>query len=195
MKCPPGARHFPGTTSAEIFDGILNRTPIAPVRLNPELPEDFERIVNKCIEKDLNLRYQHASDLRADLLRMKRDLGGSASGFMVRDSDSRRSGVQAAPPAAAAESGGTIHPSGRHDDVKAGEPGSSSVRAGSGQAAGQQAGETERFRRQRAETRNRAQPFAGQDKQAAPLQSHRGRARAHWCCLWRSGHIFICIAE
>ncbi len=134
-----GRQAFSGTTSAEIFDGILNRTPIAPVRLNPELPEDFERIVNKCMEKDLNLRYQHASDLRADLLRMRRDLG-SPSGFMVRDSDSRRSGVQAAPPAAAAESGGTIHPSGRHDDARTSEPAPSTM--GAARAAGR-AGETD----------------------------------------------------
>ena len=64
---------FHGESTAEIFDAILNRTPLAPVRLNPSLPPDLERIVNKAVEKDRNLRYQHAADIRADLQRLKRD--------------------------------------------------------------------------------------------------------------------------
>ena len=68
-----GRQAFSGSTSAEVFDGILNRAPIAPVRLNPEIPAEFERIINKAIEKDAALRYQHAADLRADLQRLKRD--------------------------------------------------------------------------------------------------------------------------
>jgi eukaryotic-like serine/threonine-protein kinase len=64
---------FRGESTGEIFDAILNRTPVPPIRLNPDLPTDLERIVLKCLEKDRNLRYQHASDLRTDLQRLKRD--------------------------------------------------------------------------------------------------------------------------
>src|SRR5450755_1909380 len=68
-----GKQTFSGNSSAEIFDAILNRTPVAPVRLNPAVPADLERIINKALEKDRNLRYQHASELRTDLQRLKRD--------------------------------------------------------------------------------------------------------------------------
>jgi tetratricopeptide (TPR) repeat protein len=61
-----------------VFDSILNRDPVPPVRLNPGLPAELERIIGKCLEKDRNLRYQHASEIRADLERLKRD-SGSAS--------------------------------------------------------------------------------------------------------------------
>ena len=64
---------FRGDTSGVIFDSILNRAPIPPVRLNPDLPVDLERIVAKCLEKDRSLRYQHASEIRTDLQRLKRD--------------------------------------------------------------------------------------------------------------------------
>jgi eukaryotic-like serine/threonine-protein kinase len=68
-----GKQTFSGNTSAEIFDAILNRTPVAPVRLNPDMPPKLEDIINKALEKDRNLRYQHAADLRSDLQRLKRD--------------------------------------------------------------------------------------------------------------------------
>jgi serine/threonine protein kinase/Tol biopolymer transport system component len=68
-----GRQAFSGGTSAEIFDGILNRSPIPPLRLNPQIPAELERIINKSLEKDPGLRYQHASDLRSDLQRLKRD--------------------------------------------------------------------------------------------------------------------------
>src|SRR6202011_359027 len=54
-------------------DSILNRAPVSPVRLNPDLPVELERIIDKCLEKDRNLRYQHASEIRTDLQRLKRD--------------------------------------------------------------------------------------------------------------------------
>jgi eukaryotic-like serine/threonine-protein kinase len=68
-----GQQAFSGNTSAEIFDGILNRTPVAPVRLNPAVPPKLEDVVTRALEKDPDLRYQHASDMRSDLQRLKRD--------------------------------------------------------------------------------------------------------------------------
>ncbi len=64
---------FRGDTSALIFQAILDRAPVPAVRLNPDLPAKLEDIINKALEKDRNLRYQHAADIRADLQRLKRD--------------------------------------------------------------------------------------------------------------------------
>jgi eukaryotic-like serine/threonine-protein kinase len=75
-----GALPFRGESTGMIFDSILNRTPVSPVRLNPDLPADLERIVNKCLEKDRSLRYQHASDIRTDLQRLKRDTESGQAG-------------------------------------------------------------------------------------------------------------------
>ena len=68
-----GLLPFRGDTSGVVFNAILEREPIAPVRLNPDLPLRLEEIIRKALEKDRNLRYQHAADLRADLQRFKRD--------------------------------------------------------------------------------------------------------------------------
>ena len=70
-----GRQAFSGPTSGAIFDAILNKAPVPPVRLNPDLPQGLERILNKALEKDRTLRYQHASELRADLQRLRRDTG------------------------------------------------------------------------------------------------------------------------
>src|SRR5580658_8621289 len=67
-----GMLPFRGETSAMICEAIVNRAPVAPVRLNPDLPADLERIINKCLEKDRNLRYHSAADLETDLKRLKR---------------------------------------------------------------------------------------------------------------------------
>ena len=75
-----GQLPFRGDSTATIFDAILNRTPIPPLRLNADVPSDLERVIAKCLEKDRNLRYQHASDIRTDLQRLKRD---SASGTIA----------------------------------------------------------------------------------------------------------------
>jgi eukaryotic-like serine/threonine-protein kinase len=68
-----GQLPFLGESTATIFDAILNRVPVAPVRLNPSLSVEVERIIDKALEKDRNLRYQSAAEMRSDLLRLKRD--------------------------------------------------------------------------------------------------------------------------
>src|SRR5262252_2292256 len=83
-----GQHAFPGSTSAIVFDGILRSTPTSPLTLNPSLPVEFARILNKALEKDRHCRYQVAAELRADLKRLQ------------RESDSGR--VQATPPSGAA---------------------------------------------------------------------------------------------
>jgi eukaryotic-like serine/threonine-protein kinase len=68
-----GTMPFRGESSGVIFKAILDGTPTSPVRLNPNLPTELERIIDKCLEKDRNLRFQHASEIRTDLQRLKRD--------------------------------------------------------------------------------------------------------------------------
>ena len=82
-----GAMPFRGDTPAAIFDAILNRDPAPALRLNPELPTRMDDIVLKCLEKDPELRYQHASDIKTDLQRLQR---GSDSSLAGRSSDSGR---------------------------------------------------------------------------------------------------------
>ncbi len=92
-----GRPAFTGSTSAVIFDAILHKAPTSPVRLNPEVPEELERIINKALEKDRDLRYQHASELRADLKRLQRDSSSARSATV----DARQRGAPevATPPA------------------------------------------------------------------------------------------------
>ena len=68
-----GRRAFTGSTSAAIFNDILNHAPTSPVRVNPDLPDELEHIINKTMDKDRDLRYQSAADLRTDLKRLKRE--------------------------------------------------------------------------------------------------------------------------
>jgi eukaryotic-like serine/threonine-protein kinase len=91
-----GQLPFRGESTATVFEAILNRAVVAPVRLNPDVPPELERIIYKCLEKDRNLRYQHASELRADLQRMKRD---SESGRSAAPTSARVMVARAAVPA------------------------------------------------------------------------------------------------
>jgi eukaryotic-like serine/threonine-protein kinase len=95
-----GVLPFRGETSGVIFDAILNRAPVAPVRLNPDLPPKFEEIVSRALEKDRNLRYQHASDLRADLQRLKRDMD---SGRVTAVTEVASTSAAQIPPASSAQ--------------------------------------------------------------------------------------------
>ena len=91
-----GRLPFEGNTSAVIFDAILNRAPVSPVQLNPGLPPKFEDILNKLLEKDRELRFQTAAELRGDLKRLKRD---SSSGKIATISSSTSTSVPSATPA------------------------------------------------------------------------------------------------
>ncbi len=82
-----GSVPFRGETSAVIFESILGRAPVSPVRMNPDVPSELERIINRALEKDRELRYQHASEMRAELQRLKRDTdsGRSAAATAIAD--------------------------------------------------------------------------------------------------------------
>jgi serine/threonine protein kinase/tetratricopeptide (TPR) repeat protein len=82
-----GQLPFRGESSAVIFESIMNRPPVSPVRLNPDLPPEFERIIRKALEKDRELRYQSAADLRSDLKRLKRELDSARSSGSVAPAD------------------------------------------------------------------------------------------------------------
>ena len=81
-----GTLAFRGDTSGAIFDSILNRTPSPAGRLNSDTPSKLEEIINKCLEKDRSLRYQHASDIRTDLRRLKRDSESAKSSVTTSES-------------------------------------------------------------------------------------------------------------
>ena len=83
-----GLPAFPGNTSALVFDAILHKAPVSPVRLNPQLPPDFERIVNKALEKDRRLRYQNAGDMAVDLKRLRREVESGHTGVVPAYSSS-----------------------------------------------------------------------------------------------------------
>jgi serine/threonine protein kinase/tetratricopeptide (TPR) repeat protein len=78
-----GALPFRGESSGVIFKAILDAAPTPAVRLNPDMPPDLERIINKALEKDRNLRYQHAADMRTDLQRLKRDTESGKSAAVI----------------------------------------------------------------------------------------------------------------
>jgi eukaryotic-like serine/threonine-protein kinase len=121
-----GQLAFRGDSTATIFDAILNRTPVAAVRLNPDVPAEFEHIINRALEKDRNLRYQHASEMRAELQRLKRDTetGRAIAASSGTPAVAQENGSQAAqPPSPASGSSPALAPSPSSSAVRVAEVG------------------------------------------------------------------------
>src|SRR5260221_5995125 len=106
-----GTLAFRGESTAVIFKAILDEAPVSPLRLNPELPAGFEPIVYKALEKDRNLRYQSAADLRSDLARLKRDMDSGRSGSVALSSGVPVFAASSAEVSAASAAAGVTAPS------------------------------------------------------------------------------------
>jgi serine/threonine protein kinase len=106
-----GTLPFRGESTGVIFDAILNRAPAPAVRLNPNLPPKLEEIINKALEKDRNLRYQHASEMRADLQRLKRDID---SGRQIPEASAEAATAAAAQPTHTASSPAVVAAAKQH---------------------------------------------------------------------------------
>ncbi len=125
-----GAVPFRGDTSAVIFDAILNRAPVQALRLNPEMPARLEEIINKALEKDRDLRYQHASEIRSDLKRLQRDSGSGRTPALTQEGV-QESGAGSSTAQAGAQSGSGIATGG----VAAGSVAASGASGAAGSAA------------------------------------------------------------
>jgi eukaryotic-like serine/threonine-protein kinase len=88
-----GKQAFPGSTSAVVFDNILHNAPVAPVSINPEVPAELERILNKALEKDRDMRYQVAAELRADLKRLQREIDSGSRLASAQNTSARVSAI------------------------------------------------------------------------------------------------------
>jgi eukaryotic-like serine/threonine-protein kinase len=97
-----GSQAFSGPSAALVFDAILNRTPVPVLRLNPGVPADLDRSIYKALEKERRFRYQHASEVRADLERLRRDLSSGRHVIEVRPAEVRPVYADASPPPAPA---------------------------------------------------------------------------------------------
>jgi serine/threonine protein kinase len=75
-----GKMPFHGDTTGVLFPSIVQEAPVPPIQVNPDVPDELQRIIEKCLEKDRDLRYQHASDIRSDLKRLRRDSYSSSRG-------------------------------------------------------------------------------------------------------------------
>jgi len=117
-----GKQPFAGNTTAVIFDAILNRAPIAPARLNPQLPAELEHIIYKALEKDREMRYQVAAEFRGDLKRLKRELDSGRSSAAISAAPAAASGSGSAEVAVAAGASATAG-SGPTTNVVASTPG------------------------------------------------------------------------
>ena len=120
-----GALPFRGDSTATLFEAILNRAPVAPVRLNPDLPEELERIINRALEKDRELRYQHASDMRSELLRLKRQtetgqVAAPSSRMLAAVEDTSSQAARQPPPASG--SSPALGPSSSSNAMKVADP-------------------------------------------------------------------------
>jgi serine/threonine protein kinase len=117
-----GALPFRGDSSALLTEAILNRAPVPPVRLTPDIPPKLEDIINRSLEKDRNLRYQHASDMKAELQRLKRDTDTSKSASLIQpafdDARSSDSKIQA-PSSSSSSAGANVGSSSRVAAVRA----------------------------------------------------------------------------
>jgi serine/threonine protein kinase/tetratricopeptide (TPR) repeat protein len=116
-----GTLPFRGESSGVIFDGIMNRAPLPPLRLNPDLPPKLEDIISRALEKDRELRYQHAADMRSELQRLKRDtqsgftaaassgtVAAASSATVAAAPEAARSGVAVTPPPASASASAVV---------------------------------------------------------------------------------------
>jgi TolA-binding protein len=122
-----GRRAFGGTTTAIVFDAILNRMPAAVSEVNPDIPVDLDRIIGKAVEKDRQLRYQSALDLGTDLQRLKRDSESSARIAAASRPVEPAAGVSASAPAVPAASASAVAPASAGYGVAAPAGGASSM--------------------------------------------------------------------